>query len=168
MGLKVNGSFDETAHDLERLVIEAIALKAGCDERIIMRPNCSQMISKRIIAKSSTGQGAHSPAIEHLIREQAFGDLAGVVRPSDSGPERMPSVGGEDRGLTIALLQGERVVASVDPEITIETFPQAFGLFLQGRCTLFLADATKKRRHFDFRLIDVALHLDQCDWGLGQ
>src|SRR5438046_6081633 len=167
MGLKVNGSFDETAHDFERLVIEAIALKAGCNERIIMRPNCSQMISKRIIAKSTTRQGAHSPASEHFIGEQPFDDLAGAFRLRNSRPERMPGVGGENRGLTIVLLQCERVVAIVDPEIAVETFAQAFGLLFQRGCPLFLADATKKRRHLDFRLIDVTLHLDQSDWGFG-
>src|SRR2546430_11299292 len=103
MGLKVNGGFDETAHDLERLLLKAIALKAGCNERIIMRPNRSEMISKRIIAKSSARQSAHSPAVEHFIREQPFGDLAGAFRLSDSRPERVPGVGGEDRSLTIVL-----------------------------------------------------------------
>src|SRR6266550_2416882 len=132
-----------------------------------MRPNRSEMISKRIITKSSAGQSAHSPAVEHFIREQPFGDLAGAFRLSDSGPERMPGVGGEDRGLTIVLLQCERVVAIVDPEVAIETLAQAFGLLLQRGRPLFLAHTTKKRRHLDFRLIDVALDLNQRDRWLG-
>src|SRR5438094_312153 len=167
MGLKVNGGFDETAHDLERLLLKAIALKAGCNEGIIMWPNRSQMIPKWIIAKSSAGQSAHSPTVEHFIREQPFGDLAGAFRLGDSGPERVPGIGGENRSLTIVLLQCERVVAVVDPKIAIETLAQAIGLLFQCRCPLFLAHTTEKRRHLDLRLIDVALHLDQCDWGLG-
>ena len=100
----MNGGFDETAHDLECLMIKAVALKARCDEGIIMRPDRSQMISKRIVAKSGTRQGAHSPAVEHFVREQALGDLSGAFRLSDSRPECMPGVGGEDRGLAIVLL----------------------------------------------------------------
>src|SRR5437868_10585041 len=148
-------------------MIKAVALKARCDEGIIMRPHRSQMISKRIIAKSSTGQSAHSPAIEHFVGEQPFGDLSGAFRLSDSRPECMPGVGGEDRGLAIVLLQCEGVVAVTDPEIAIEMLAQTFGLFLQTRGPLFLTRATKKRCHLDFRLVDVALHLDQRDWGLG-
>src|SRR5438552_13439049 len=117
-----------------------------------MRPDRSEMISKRIVAKSGAGQSAHSPAVEHFIREQAFRDLAGAVRLSDSGPERMPGVGGEDRGLAIVLLQCEGVVAVTDPEIAIEMLAQTFGLFLQTRGPLFLTRATKKRCHLDFRL----------------
>ena len=93
----MNGSFDETAHDLERIVLKAIALKAGRDEGIIVRPDRSQMISKWIIAKSSAGQSAHSPAVEHFIREQPFGDPTSALRQSDSRPQRVPGVGGEDR-----------------------------------------------------------------------
>src|SRR6476660_10300751 len=115
-----------------------------------MRPNRSQMIPKWIIAKSSAGQSAHSPTVEHFIRKQPFGDLAGAFRLSDSRPECVPGVGGEDRGLTIALLQCERVVAVVDPKIAIETLPQTFGLFLQRGRPLFLTDATKKRCHLQF------------------
>src|SRR5438552_15740279 len=106
-----------------------------------MRPNSSEMICKRVIAKSCAGQGAHSPAIEHFVGEQPFGDLSGAFRLSDSRPERVPGVGGEDRGLAIVLLQCECVVAIVDPEIAVETFGQAFGLFLQSGCSLFLSDA---------------------------
>src|SRR5438874_13469455 len=141
-------------------MIKAVALKTGCNERIIMRPDRSQMISKRIIAKSSTCQGAHSPAIEHFVGEQPFGHLAGAFRLSDARPERMPGVGGENRSLAIVLLQRERVVAVLDPKIAIETLAQAFSLLLQSGGPLFLAHATKKRGHLDFRLIDVALHLD--------
>src|SRR5213592_1123117 len=111
-----------------------------------MRPDRSQMISKRIIAKSSTGQSAHSPAIEHFVREQPFSNLAGAFRLGDSRPERMPGVGGEDRGLMIVLLQRQRVVAVLDPEIAIEMLAQTFGLLLQSGCALLLAYATKKRR----------------------
>src|SRR5437763_14745560 len=124
MGLKVNGGFDETAHDLERLLLKAIALKAGCDERIIMRPNCSQMISKRIIAKGGAGQRADSPAVEHFIRKQAFGDLAGALRLSNSRPECVAGIGGENRSLTITLFQRDRVVAVIDPQTAFESLTQ--------------------------------------------
>src|SRR5438477_1304348 len=126
------------------------------------------MISKRIIANSGVGQGAHSPAVEHFMREQAFSDLGGAFRLRDSGPERVPGVGGENRSLTIALLQCERVVAIVDPEIAIETLAQPLSLLLQSRCPLFLAYATKECCHLDFCPVDVTLHLNQCDRGLGE
>src|SRR5205814_10431357 len=115
MGLKVNGGFDETAHDLERLLLKSIALKAGCDERISMRPKCSQMISKRIIAKGGAGQSADSPAVEHFIRKQAFADIAGALLLSISRPDCVPGSGGENRSLTISLLHREPVVAVINP-----------------------------------------------------
>src|SRR5581483_7278488 len=86
---KVTARIGYITSDLSGLGSKSVSTKTMCDKGIVVRPNRSVLVGKRIIGWVVRRQRADPPSAPHVWSHQTFHDCAGTIRPHDSRPEAM-------------------------------------------------------------------------------
>src|SRR5215468_3648220 len=81
------GCLEHRKRDLSGLCVESVARKPGCNQRVVVGPNGSDVIADRVVAALAVGHRAHAPAREESCTREMAGDALCLVLVDDAAPE---------------------------------------------------------------------------------
>ena len=158
------GRLEHPPDQAVRLVVEAIPLQAGRDERRVVGPDRAGVVADRVVARLALGVRADPPAREELRRQEPVDDLLRPVARHDPRPQALPGVRTDRVRGALGAVERHGVVALVlDPEGLLESLAQQLGLVLQAGRELVLAAQPRERRDAPLGVEHVALDLGERD-----
>src|SRR6266700_174334 len=148
--------------DLSGEVLETVSRQATCDQSIVVRPNRSVVIRKRVVTRLAGSQRSNSPTAKEVGFKQSGRRFACVFCAGNTGKQCVSSIGGTHLAWTLVSIKGERVSSKVFAPKGSLKFLASFGSlrFEPGAGCLVSKRAAQSGRGY-FGGIYIALHLTQ-------
>src|SRR5262245_1498080 len=137
MQIEGHRRFEHCLKQCDRLFHKSITTETIRDQRIVMGPDTSIMISDRIVAGFAFGNGSNTPARERCLRHQRLTHKTSVLRGCNSGDQALARVGSKNMTWALLSIKRQRETRNLrTPERTIE-------VLVEARCAV-----VKERRFF--------------------
>src|SRR5438105_1673885 len=119
--LKVSCSPQKAFENHYCLLVETAAAEAGCNNRIVMGPNGSQVVANRVEPPLVLRKSTNTPPSEHVRSGKVVHNTAGLRMVNDPCPERLTGIGADDSRRTSSALESNRVIIlGSSPEVMIK------------------------------------------------
>ncbi|MNK82880.1 hypothetical protein D3C87_1026670 [compost metagenome] len=160
------GRLEEAPGQVMHQRVEAVALETEGDGPVLRGPDRAQVVGEGVVGGVKAGEGADSPAREHVGGHQAAGDGGRLVLVDDAAGEAMAHVGGDGGDLAFLRVEGQGQRALREPERLVEAFLEGLGLANQLEASGDLSHGDEGLSHELLGDEVVALDLDGGD-GVG-